>query len=86
METDTNNELITFEELWDNFCAQLKEARKTLQEKEAEIDEEISTLTRIDLTEYNDCKIIVTKLEAALETLDLVRVKVCGEKSLINFT
>lgn len=87
METESQKtDLITFEQLWNNFCTQLQEARKNLKEKEQEIEEELSTLTRIDLTEYNDLKIIVTKLEAALEVLDLVRVQVCGEKSLINFT
>jgi hypothetical protein len=42
-------------------------------------------MTRIDLKEFNDLKVVVTKLEAGLEALDLIRTKVCGEKSLINF-
>ena len=81
---EEKKDLITFEDLWENFCQQLNVAREDLQKKQSEIDEEISSLTRIDLTEYNDMKIMVTKLEAAVETLDLVRTKVCGEKSLIE--
>ncbi len=81
---EEKKDLITFEDLWENFCQQLNVARENLQKKQSEIDEEISSLTRIDLTEYNDMKIMVTKLEAAVETLDLVRTKVCGEKSLIE--
>ena len=81
---EEKKDLITFEALWENFCQQLNVARENLQKKQSEIDEEISSLTRIDLTEYNDMKIMVTKLEAAVETLDLVRTKVCGEKSLIE--
>jgi hypothetical protein len=81
---EEKKDLITFEDLWENFCQQLTVARENLQKKQSEIDEEISSLTRIDLTEYNDMKIMVTKLEAAVETLDLVRTKVCGEKSLIE--
>lgn len=81
---EEEKDLISFEDLWENFCQQLTVARENLQKKQSEIDEEISSLTRIDLTEYNDMKIMVTKLEAAVEALDLVRTKVCGEKSLIE--
>ncbi len=81
---EEEQDLISFEDLWENFCQQLNVARENLQKKQSEIDEEISSLTRIDLTEYNDMKTMVTKLEAAVETLDLVRTKVCGAKSLIE--
>ena len=80
----TDKNLISFEDLWENFCQQLTVARENLKEKESQVNEEISSLTRIDLTEYNDLKVIVTKLEAAVETLDLVRTKVCGQESLIE--
>ena len=76
-------ETLTFEYLWENFCAQLSQKRVELQEKEAEINEQVYTMTRIDLKDFNDLKIVVSKLEAAVETLDLIRTKVCGEKSLI---
>lgn len=78
-------ELLTFEYVWENFVTQLNNARASLEEKNTEINDQMNTMTRIDLKEFNDLKIIVTKLEAGLEALDLIRTKVCGEKSLINF-
>ena len=82
---EPTKELLTFEYVWENFVAQLTNARASLDEKNTEINEQMNTMTRIDLKEFNDLKIIVTKLEAGLEALDLIRTKVCGEKSLINF-
>lgn len=78
-------ELLSFEYVWENFVSQLNAKRAELQEKEEEINDQINTMTRIDLKDYNDLKIAVTKLEAALEALDLIRTRVCGEKSLITF-
>lgn len=83
MSETTEIKLLSFEDVWDNFCAQLEEARKELKEKEDELEQDASTLTRIDLSEYNNSKIIVTKLEAAIETLDIIRVNVFGEPSKI---
>lgn len=82
---ETTKELLTFEYVWENFVTQLNNARASLEEKNTEINDQMNTMTRIDLKEFNDLKIIVTKLEAGLEALDLIRTKVCGEKSLINF-
>jgi hypothetical protein len=85
VDVKTTEELLTFEYVWENFVAQLNNARATLEEKNTEINEQMNTMTRIDLKEFNDLKVVVTKLEAGLEALDLIRTKVCGEKSLINF-
>lgn len=82
---EPTKELLTFEYVWENFVTQLNNARASLEEKNTEINDQMNTMTRIDLKEFNDLKIIVTKLEAGLEALDLIRTKVCGEKSLINF-
>lgn len=82
---EPTKELLTFEYVWENFVTQLNNARASLEEKNTEINDQMNTMTRIDLKEFNDLKIIVTKLEAGLEALDLIRTKVCGEKSLIKF-
>ena len=83
MEESTEVKLITLDEIWDNFSNQLQEARKNLKDKEDELEQDAANLTRIDLTEYNDCKIAVTKLEAAIEILDIVHVNVFGGKSRV---
>ena len=85
VKVEEKEELLTFEYVWENFVAQLNAKRAELQEKEEEINDQINSMTRIDLKDYNDLKIVVTKLEAALEALDLIRTRVCGEKSLITF-
>lgn len=74
---------ITFEEVWENFVNQLTEARIALKEKEEEINADAAHMTRIDLTEFNTLKTSVTKLEAAVETMDILRVNVFGQPSLI---
>ena len=84
MTESTETKLLTLDEIWDNFSNQLQEARKNLKSKEDELEQDAANLTRIDLTEYNECKIIVTKLEAAMEILDIVRVNVFGEPSKIE--
>lgn len=84
MEESTEVKLITFDEVWNNFSNQLQEARKNLKDKEDELEQDAANLTRIDLTEYNDCKIAVTKLEAAIEILDIVQVNVYGNKTKIQ--
>lgn len=78
--------LLSLDEVWENFCAQLEEARVNLKDKEDELEQDAANLTRIDLTEFNNCKIVVQKLEAALETLDIVRVSVFGQESKITIT
>jgi hypothetical protein len=84
MTESTETKLLTLDEVWDNFSSQLLEARKNLKTKEDELEQDASNLTRIDLTEYNNHKIIVSKLEAAVETLDIIRVNVFGEPSKIE--
>lgn len=84
MEDTEASKLLSIEDVWDNFCSQLEEAKKNLKIKEDELEQEAANLTRIDLTEYNNHKIIVTKLEAAVETLDIVRVSVFGKSSKIE--
>jgi hypothetical protein len=74
---------ISFDEVWENFVSQLSEARIVLKEKEEEIEADAAHMTRIDLTEFNTLKIAVTKLEAAVETMDILRVNVFGQPSLI---
>lgn len=80
----TKEKLISLDEVWDNFKNQLQTARQNLKDKEDELEQDAANLTRIDLTEYNNHKIIVSKLEAAIETLDIVRVNVFGEPSKIE--
>jgi len=84
MEETAEVKLLSLDEVWDNFTAQLEKARVNMKEKEDELEQDAANLTRIDLTEYNNHKIIVSKLEAALETLDIVRVSVFGEPSKIT--
>lgn len=84
MEETTETKLLSLDEVWDNFCSQLSDARQNLKTKEDELEQEAANLTRIDLTEYNNHKIIVSKLEAAVETIDIVRVSVFGEPSKIE--
>jgi hypothetical protein len=85
MESTEEKELMSFEDLWENFVSQLTEARDFLAEKSTEIETQTTTCTRIDLHEYNEAKIKVTKLESALETMNLIRVHCLGEKSLVNY-
>jgi len=84
MEETDASKLLSIDDVWDNFCAQLQEAKQNLKLKEDELEQEAANLTRIDLTEYNNHKIIVSKLEAAVETLDIVRVSVFGQPSKIE--
>lgn len=84
MSETTEKKLLSLDEVWDNFSAQLEQARKNLKNKEDELEQDAANLTRIDLTEYNNHKIIVSKLEAAVETIDIVRVEVFGQESKIQ--
>jgi len=86
MNENEGTQLLSLDEVWDNFCAQLEQARKDLKDKEDELEQDAANLTRIDLTEYNNCKIVVQKLEAAVETLDIVRVNVFGQESKVTIT
>tara|TARA_B100000287_G_scaffold425236_1_gene471205 strand:- start:1855 stop:2151 length:297 start_codon:yes stop_codon:yes gene_type:complete len=81
--TETKNEW-TFDRVWDDFVNQLLKARSELKTAEDELDKNASLMTRIDLTELNDARNKVLKLEGACEALDLVRTAVIGAESRIT--
>mgnify|MGYP005711763729 CR=1 FL=1 len=74
----------TFDMVWEDFVAQLTEAREEVREKEEELDKNSSLMTRIDLTDLNDARTKVNRLEGACEALDIVRTQVIGADSLIK--
>ena len=76
----------TFDAVWEDFVAQLTEAREDVKEKEEELDKNSSLMTRIDLTELNDARTKVNRLEGACEALDIVRTAVIGAESKIQRT
>jgi len=82
---EEKKELKTVDELWDSFSERLANARVAVVKKREEIEKETEISTRIDLTEYNDLQIMVHKLEAAMETLNMIRVECLGLESLINY-
>lgn len=84
-ETEEKKDLKSFDDLWEGFSKRLADARVALLNKREEIEKQTEISTRIDLTEYNDLQIMVHKLEAALEALNLVRVQCMGLESLINY-
>ncbi len=79
-------ELETFDTIWNEVIAKLAEQRELKVEKRKEIDEQTATCTRVDLAEYNEAHLMVNKLEAAVEVLDLVRTRCLGLESAINYT
>ena len=76
----------TFDMVWEDFVAQLTEAREDVKEKEEELDKNSSLMTRIDLTDLNDARTKVNRLEGASEALDIVRTAVLGAESQIQRT
>ena len=76
----------TFDMVWEDFVAQLNEAREDVKEKEEELDKNSSLMTRIDLTDLNDARSKVNRLEGACEALDIVRTAVIGAESKIQRT
>lgn len=84
-ETEEKKDLKTLDEVWDTFSERLANARVALINKREEIEKQTEISTRIDLTEHHDLQIMVHKLEAALETLNVVRVECLGLESLINY-
>ena len=76
----------TFDMVWEDFVAQLSEAREDVKEKEEELDKNSSLMTRIDLTDLNDARSKVNRLEGACEALDIVRTAVIGAESKIQRT
>ena len=76
----------TFDMVWEDFVAQLTEAREEVKEKEEELEKNYSLMTRIDLTDLNDARNRVNRLEGACEALDIIRTTVLGAESKIHRT
>ena len=76
----------TFDAVWEDFVAQLVEARKEVEVKQEELEKNSSLMTRIDLTELNEARTRVERLEGACEALDIVRTEVIGAESKIQRT
>ena len=57
-----------------------------LEEKEEELEKNSSIMTRIDLTDLNDARTRVNRLEGACEALDIIRTTVLGAESKIHRT
>ena len=76
----------TFDMVWEDFVAQLVAAREEVKEREEELDKNSSLMTRIDLTDLNDARTKVNRLEGACEALDIIRTEVIGAESKIEHT
>ena len=76
----------TFDMVWEDFVAQLVAAREEVKEREEELDKNSSLMTRIDLTDLNDARSKVNRLEGACEALDIIRTTVLGVESKIQRT
>tara|TARA_B100001093_G_scaffold369124_1_gene354071 strand:- start:39 stop:338 length:300 start_codon:yes stop_codon:yes gene_type:complete len=76
----------TFDRVWEDFVAQLTEAREDVREKEEELEKNSSLMTRIDLTDINAARVKVNRLEGACEALDIIRTAVLGADSKIQHT
>ena len=76
----------TFDMVWEDFVAQLTTAREEVKEREEELDKNASLMTRIDLTDLNDARTKVNRLEGAYEALDIIRTTVLGAESKIQRT
>ena len=85
-ETPTPTKEWTFDLVWEDFVAQLVEARKEVEVKQEELEKNSSLMTRIDLTELNEARTKVERLEGACEALDIVRTEVIGAESKIQRT
>ena len=76
----------TFDRVWEDFVAQLTEAREDVRDKEEELEKNSSLMTRIDLTDINEARTKVNRLEGACEALDIIRTAVLGAYSKIQHT
>ena len=76
----------TFDRVWEDFVAQLTEAREDVRDKEEELEKNSSLMTRIDLTDINEARTKVNRLEGACEALDIIRTAVLGADSKIQHT
>jgi len=83
---ETEQKEWTFDMVWEDFVAQLVEARKEVEVKQEELEKNSSLMTRIDLTELNEARTKVERLEGACEALDIVRTEVIGAESKIQRT
>ena len=76
----------SFDRVWEDFVAQLVAAREDVREREEELEKNSSLMTRIDLTDLNDARTKVNRLEGACEALDIIRTAVLGAESKIQPT
>ena len=76
----------TFDMVWEDFVAQLVAAREEVKEREEELDKNSSLMTRIDLTDLNDARNKVNRLEGATEARDIIRTSVKSVESKIQRT
>ena len=83
-ETPTETKEWTFDLVWEDFVAQLIAAREEVKLKEDELEKNSSLMTRIDLTDINEARTKVNRLEGACEALDIVRVQVIGAETRIQ--
>ena len=68
--------------VWEDFVAQLTEAREDVKEERRGLDKNSSLLTRIDLTDLNDARTKVNRLEEGLlKHLTLYAPHVIGAES-----
>ena len=65
-ETPTETKEWTFDLVWEDFVAQLLAAREEVKTKEDELEKNSSLMTRIDLTEINEARTKVQRLEGCL--------------------
>ena len=64
----------------------MKSRIDSLVQKQEELEKNSSLMTRIDLTELNEARTKVERLEGACEALDIVRTEVIGAESKIQRT
>ena len=83
---ETETKEIEFEDVWEDFVAQLTAARLEVKEREDELEKNASLMTRLDLTDLNDARSKCTKLEGACEAIDIIRTQVLKEESRIQRT
>lgn len=80
----TETKEIEFEDVWEDFVNQLTSARLEVKEREDELEKNASLMTRLDLTDLNDARNKVMKLEGACEAIDIIRTQVLKEESRIQ--
>tara|TARA_A100001234_G_scaffold198493_1_gene189258 strand:+ start:272 stop:565 length:294 start_codon:yes stop_codon:yes gene_type:complete len=81
---ETETKEIEFEDVWEDFVNQLTSARLEVKEREDELEKNASLMTRLDLTDLNDARNKVMKLEGACEAIDIIRTQILKEESRIQ--